>query len=220
MKGSYMRVWILAGPLAVAPMAGALAQSAHPVETRRWSIGLTLGDIRYHGGTRDASLDEGVIRFTPYRPTPIGVRAEIGGSGLRVGIGLEYAEPGLAGSGAADPGGPAAGTIVLERLLTTYTVTPTVSIGFARPKGGGQLRSGVGILLERWELPGAPGRNRVGIIGTLALELGLFGSWVGSLAGSYGVTPASPLTADDLPERYKPAALWRRGLTGAVAYRF
>lgn len=215
-----MRAWMVAGPLAVAPMAGALAQSAQPLEIRRWSIGLTLGDIRYHGGTRDAPLEEGVIRFTPYRPTPIGVRTELGGSGLRIGIGLEYAKPGLAGSGAADPGGPARGTIVLERLLTTYTVTPTVSIGLARLKGGGQLRPGVGVLLEHWELPGAPGRNRVGIIGTLALELGLFGSWVGSVAGSYGVTPASPLTPDDLPERYEPAALWRRGLTGAVAYRF
>ena len=215
-----MRPWILAGQLAVAPIAGALAQSAHPVETRRWSIGLTLGDIRYHGGTREAPLEEGVIRFTPYRPTPIGIRAELGGSGLRIGIGVEYAEPGLAGSGAPEAGGPAAGTIVLERLLTTYTVTPAISIGLGRLKGGGQLRSGAGILLERWELPGAPGRNRVGMAGTLALELGLFGSWVGSLTASYGVTPASPLTPDDLPERYEPAALWRRGLTGAVAYRF
>jgi hypothetical protein len=215
-----MRLWILAGHLAAAPIAGALAQSAPPVETRRWSIGLTLGDIRYHGGTRDAPLDEGVIRFTPYRPAPIGVRAELGGSGLRVGIGIEYAEPGLAGSGASEPGGPAAGTIVLERLLTTYTVTPAISTGLARLKGGGQLRSGLGILLERWELPGEPGRNRVGVVGSLAVELGLFGSWVGSLTASYGVTPASPLTPDDLPERYEPAALWRRGLTGAVAYRF
>jgi hypothetical protein len=215
-----MRPWILAGHLAVAPIAGALAQSAPPVETRRWSIGLTLGDLRYHGGTRDAPLEEGVIRFTPYRPTPLGVRAELGGGGLRFGIGVEYAERGLAGSGATEPGGPAAGTIVLERLLTTYTLTPAVSIGLARLKEGGQLRSGLGILLERWELPGEPGRNRIGVVGTLAVELGLFGSWIGSLAGSYGLTPASPLTPDDLPERYEPAALWRRGLTGAVAYRF
>jgi hypothetical protein len=215
-----MRSWILAGHLAVAPIAGALAQSPQPAETRRWSVGLTLGDIRYHGGTRDAPLDEGVIRFTPYRPTPIGIRAELGDSGLRVGIGLEYAEPGLAGSGAPEPGGPATGTIVLERLLTTYTVTPTISFGLARLKGGGQLRSGLGILLERWELPGEPGRNRIGGVGTLALELGLVGSWVGSLTGSFGVTPASPLTPDDLPARYEPAALWRRGLTGAVVYRF
>jgi len=215
-----MRSWILAGSLAVASAAEAPAQSPPPVDARRWSVGLTLGDIRYDGGTRDAPLEEGVIRFTPYRPTPIGIRAELGRRGLRVGIGIEYAEPGLAGSGAPEPGGPAAGTIVLERLLTTYTVTPTISFGLARLKGGGQLRPGLGILFERWELPGEPGRNRVGLLGTLALELALFGSWVGSLTGSYGVTPASPLTPDDLPERYEPAALWRRGLTGAVAYRF
>lgn len=215
-----MRPWILAAHLVVAPIAGALAQSAQPVEARRWSIGVTLGDIRYHGGTRDAPFEEGVIRFTPYRPSPIGIRAELGGTGLRVGIGIEYAEPGLAGSGAPESGGPAAGTIVLERLLTTYTLTPAISIGVAQLKGGGQLRPGLGVLLERWELPGAPSRNRVGMVGTLTVELGLVGSWVGSLTGSYGVTPASPLTPDDLPERYEPAALWRRGLTGAVAYRF
>jgi hypothetical protein len=216
---SRMRLWIIACFM-VMPVGRALAQAPRPAEPGRWSIGLTVGDIRYHGGTREAPLEDGVIRFTPYRPSPLGLRGEFGGVGLRIGIGIEYAEPGLAGSGAPEQGEPASGTIVLERLLTTYTLTPSISFGLARLKGGGVLRPGFGLMLERWELPGEPARNRVGVLGTLTLELALFGSWVGSLTGSYGVTPSSPLTSDDLPDRYEPAALWRRGLTGAMAYRF
>jgi hypothetical protein len=215
-----MRWWMFAGWLVAGPVAGTSAQSPEPVNGRRWSIGLSIGDIHYRGGTKETPTEDGVIRFTPYRPSPVGLRAEFGGAGLRVGIGIEYAEPGLAGTGAPEPGQPATGTIVLERLLTTYTITPTFSFRLADLKGGGMIRPGLGVLLERWDLPGEPSRNRVGVLGLLTLELGLFGNWTGSATGSYGVTPSSPLTLLDLPDRYEPAALWRRGLTGAVSYRF
>ena len=215
-----MHWWLVAGWLGAASPGGALAQTPEPVKEGRWSVGFTFGDVRYRGGTKETPTEDGVLRFTPYRPAPVGLRGEFGGTGLRVGIGIEYAEPGLAGIGSPEPGQPATGTIVVEHLLKTYTITPTVSVGVTRFKGGGRLRAGLGALLERWELPGEPSRHRAGLVGLLTLELALFGSWSGSATASYGVTPTSPLTAEDLPDRYEPAALWRRGLTGGVSYRF
>ena len=122
-----------------------------------------------------------------------------------------------AGTDLSDPGGEV--TLVVENALKTYTIMPTVSLDLVRMHSGGRLRSGLGLLLERWEIPFEPGRNRVGGVGLLSLEVPLFGGFVASATGTFGVTPASPFKAEELPSPYRPTALWRRGIAAVLSYR-
>ncbi len=225
----------------VADTTGALRAQAAPQAPARWGVGLSIGSLHFSGGTTEAHTEDGVLRFTPYRPMPIGIRGEFGGAGVRVGLALEYSEPGLAGIAAAGPGQPAGGTIVLEHYLTTVALGASITTRIAslagggdrederrvqgghgaggRERGRGSVRSGVGLLLEHWEVPGETSRRRAAGFALLGVEVPLFGRWVGSWYGVAGVGP-SPFRGRELPAPYRPAALWRRGLTGGVAYRF
>lgn len=215
-----MRAQIVVWVLACVAVADGFAQVSGSAAPKRWTVGATIGAIRYWGGTSEEATDQGVIRFFPYRPTPVGVRVELATRSIRLGLALEYAEPGLGGTGSTEAGDTPGGTIVLENFLTTYALTPSVSVPLARLRGGALLLAGFGLLLERWKVPGEPDRDRAGFAGTIGLELPLFGSWVGSATGSLGLTPASPFEQDDLPAPYRPAPLWRRGLSGGIGYRF
>jgi hypothetical protein len=199
------------------------AVSAHAQQPdgppKRWSVGMAAGALHYSGGTSEEIDPDGAVRFYPYRPSPLGLVVEYGPSRLRVGLQLLYSEPGLAGTGTdqSDPGG--AVTLVVENALKTYTIMPTVSVDLVRMHSGARLRPGLGLLLERWEIPLEPARNRVGGVGLLTLEVPLFGGFVASATGTFGVTPASPFKAEELPSPYRPTALWRRGITAVVSYR-
>lgn len=194
------------------------AAAPDTVNPKQWLIGASIGAIRYWGGTSVARGENGELAFSPYRPTPIGIRVEVQTSRFRFGISLEYAEPGL-GASARDSAGVPSGTIVLENFLTSYTLTPQAGVRIARLAGGAPILAGLGLLLERWDVPGEPSRHRVGVAGTLGLELHLFGDFVGAATATVGWTPSSPFRREELPPPYRPASLWRRGITATLSYR-
>jgi hypothetical protein len=104
-------------------------------------------------------------------------------------------------------------------VFSIYSVAPDVSYRVARVGAGNSLWLVGGPLLEMWNIIDEGTRARLGAHGGLALVVPLGSRISAMLSGGLAVVP-SPFDDGELLEEFELRTLWRRGLAGALEYRF
>lgn len=192
-------VWLLA-LLAVAPGFEANAQ---------WSVSAGVRSPRFSGAAADPASDRSL---RPYRPTMLEIGVEARGRRFGGSVHLNYASSSLALEGND-------AVAAIKDAISVYGLAPEVSLRLSRLGSGAQVRLFAGPLVEVWKLPDVGSHWRVGVAGSVGLEVPLGDRWSGSARAGGAVTPASPFRRQDLQEPLEPRALWRREVAAALQYR-
>ena len=188
------------------------AQGRAPAE-HRFGVGLLYGFDGFSGSSTGTGSTASAEGFKLFGNGVVGLTTHYGNGKLRVGMSFWYATPGV-GLENTDF------MIVGKDVLEVVSLAPSVTARLARLRGEATLHLTGSVLLERWKPAGTPGRNRVGGLAGLQLEVPLTGRLVAAISGLFGVTPASPFTTDELPAGYQPRALWRRMLLTGLSYHW
>lgn len=175
----------------------------------QWTVSAGLRAPRFTGGAEDVGTRRSL---RPYRPTQIEIA--VGRRVGRVGVGLRVSH---ASSSLALEGSD--GLAAVKDALSYYGIQPELTVPVARVGPEAQLHLYGAPLIEVWKLPDAGSRTRVGIAAGAGLDMNLGGRWRGVLRAGGAVTPRSPFTRDDLEPSLEPRTLWRREVSGALAFR-
>ena len=181
----------------------------------QWRFGLELGVEQVGRFIRSTQAEAGA--GPDGRPTqgwPLALRLERGGGGLRLGLTVARTTPGLELFGSEL-------TVAIRPGFEVLTVAPELSGRLARLRGGGQLRAGLALPLERWSFPtfADPPRWRAGASMGISAEFPLTGRLAGRIAASLGTVFRHPLKGTDVTDGYETTALWRRSLRIGVQWR-
>ncbi|MEP6688314.1 MAG: hypothetical protein ABJC36_08190 [Gemmatimonadales bacterium] len=183
-----------------------LAPSGLPAQ---WGIATGVRAPRFTGGAVEPATGRSL---RPYRPTMWEIELDRTGRRVGVGLRLNYASSSLAFEGED-------ALTAVKDALEIYGIDPELSVRVSRFGADGVLRLYAGPLVEVWKLPDVGSHLRVGIGGSVGLEVPLGGRWVGSARVGGAVTPSSPFTQKDLDSALEPRALWRREASAALRYR-
>jgi hypothetical protein len=176
----------------------------------QWSAAIQISSDRFWGGSTDNTAEH--RSFLPYRPTTFSAAVHRRGSKIGLGLRLGYSEASLGLEGAG-------GLVVAKGVFSIYSVAPDVSYRVARVGAGNSLWLVGGPLLEMWNIIDEGTRARLGAHGGLALVVPLGSRISAMLSGGLAVVP-SPFDDGELHEEFELRTLWRRGLAGALEYRF
>jgi hypothetical protein len=200
MRRSHNHALIAAALLAIVPAAVASAQ---------WSVTVGVGAARFSGGAEEPATGRSL---RPYRPTLL--EAGVSRSGRRVGIGIRvhYASSSLALEGAD-------AVAAVKDAIQIYGAIAEVSVRVSRLGPDGVIRGFAGPVFEIWKLPDLGSRSRVGVSGSVGLEVPFGPRWSGVARLGAAVTPASPFEEADLEPTLRRRALWRREVTAELSYR-
>ena len=181
--------------------------ASSPRLAAQWGVSTEIGVARFGGTARDTS---GAV-VGPYRPTTFAVRIDRQFGTLRGGIGVLYAQPGLAGQQ-----GKVA--VVVYDGTSLVEVGAEVSIRFARFATGVVARVEGGPALDVWDVDGATTRTRVGAHAGLTLECPLSGRFTGTVRAR-GVLTASMMNADEQTPDIERHATRQFGVSLGLRYR-
>lgn len=199
MHGSYVYAVVAAVGLAAAP-APASAQ---------WTASAGLRAARFSGGAEEPATGRSL---RPYRPTLFEAGLAYARGKFGVGLRLHYASSSLALEGAD-------AVAAVKGALEVYGATPELSARISGLGPQGVLRVSIGPIFEIWKLPDAGSRARVGVAGSVGLDVRFGGKWSGSARLGAAVTPASPFDEEDLDPSLERRALWRREVSAGLSYR-
>ncbi len=181
----------------------------------QWRLGLELGVEQVGRFIRATPTEaEAGPDGRPTQGWPLALRLERGGVGFRLGLTVARITPGLELFGSEL-------TVAIRPGFEVLTLAPEVSGRLARLRGGGQLRAGLALPLERWAFPtyADPARWRAGASMAMSAEFPLTGRLAGRIAASLGTVFQNPLKDTDVTEGYETTALWRRSLWIGVQWR-
>lgn len=218
-RSTVVKAWIAFFVLAV-PATG-VAQTAPRSRPGRFFIGISIGTSTFSSAAKGTGDNGEELRFTPYRPTMLGLRAGYGGEALRLEASAATGEPGLA-IGGADLTALLGGNdvlIVAENAYRIRALSAGASVFLFRLRGGPRLRGVAAATMERWTSPDTPARTVAGGEAGLAMEVSLTGSLFARAEAMLGVTPASPFREEDLPGGFRQRAPWRKSLGVGVHWR-
>jgi hypothetical protein len=181
----------------------------------QWRLGLELGAEQVGRFIRSTQTD--AVAGPDGRPTqgwPLALRVERGGAGLRLGLSVARTTPGLELFGSEL-------TVAIRPGFEVLTVAPELSGRLARLHGGGQIRAGLAVPLERWSFPtyADPPRWRAGLAAGGAVDFPLSARLSGRIGASLGTVFRNPLNGTELIVGYDTTALWRRSLRIGVQWR-
>ena len=207
--------------LALTMPASGVTQTIPRSPTGKLSVGISVGTSTYSSAAQGTGDNGETLRFIPYRPTMLGLRAGYGGEALRLEASAATGEPGLALSGAdlTDELGGNGVLIVAENTYRIRALSAGVSVFLFRLRGGPSLRGAAAATMERWTSPDTPSRTVAGGEAGLAVEVMLTGSFFARAEAMLGVTPASPFREADLPAGFRQRTTWRRSLGVGVHWR-
>lgn len=197
-------------PCARAAVAGLLLLWGCSTADAQWGIAAGIRAPRFSGGAEETGTGRSL---RPYRPTMWEVALERTGHRAGVGLRLNYASSSLALEG------PEALAAVKD-ALEVFGIDPEVSLRLRRLGAGALLRLYAGPLLEVWRFPDTPSEWRLGVAGSLGLEVPFDGRWSGTVRVGGAVLPTSPFTEENLDPAFEPRALWRREASASVHYRW
>lgn len=151
------------------------------------------------------------------RPTttwPVVVEVHHGGAGGRFGLAASRSRPGLEFYDADL-------RVALRPGFQVLSLVPTLSMPLVGLASGGAVRVGVGAPIERWTTVGSaePPRWRIGVEGTLSMELPITARLAARVSTTVGTLLSHPLRATDSLEDYLPTNTWRRSLSLGVMVR-
>src|SRR4051794_9276819 len=129
----------------------------------QWRIGAEVGAARFWGGSLDSGTQTSI---RPYRPTTFGAGVEHQSGRYALGLQVQYADASLGLEG------PDA-TVSAPDAFTIVSVSPEVAVRVATLGPGDQLRLHAGPLIEHWDLVDQDSRTRVGVQGSVSLDLPL-----------------------------------------------
>jgi hypothetical protein len=107
----------------------------------------------------------------------------------------------------------------IKDAIGVYGIAPEISYRVSRLGPEGVIRAFAGPLIEVWKLPDIGSHWRVGLAGSLGLDVPLGGRWSGAARLGAAVTPSSPFGREDLEPPLEPRALWRREVSATLQYR-
>jgi hypothetical protein len=165
----------------------------------QWTVAAGVRAPRFSGGAVEPATGRWL---RPYRPTVWEVGLDRAGARVGVGVRAHYASSSLALEGDD-------AVAAVKDAISVYGIDPELSVRIGRLGPSGTVRLFAGPLCEVWKLPDAGSRVRLGLAGSLGLEVQLGGRWAGSARIGAAVTP-SPFEKDDLGESFEPRTLWRR----------
>lgn len=174
----------------------------------QWTLGAGLRAPRFSGAAVEPATG---LSLRPYRPTLIELSLNRQGARLGIGLRVHYASSSLALEGSD-------GLAAVKDALTLYGAEPEVSVRLSGVGPGGVLRVFAGPVLEVWKLPDIGSHFRVGLAGSLGLEVPFGGSWSGAVRVGGAVSP-SPFEQEDLNDLLEPRTLWRREAAAELRYR-
>ena len=179
-------------------------------------IGLSIGTSTFTGAAGSVEPDQDLV-FVPYRPTLYGIQAGFGRR-VRIELGAQYGQPGLAIRGDPDLE-PAEGFLVVaQSVYTLVSLHGGASIRLLRLRGGPVIRGASAIGVERWTSSEYRARTLIAMQGSLLVEIGLTGGLDARIDAGLGVS-GSPFHAAELPEGFTPKAAVRRNLSVSVAWK-
>ena len=195
-----MRAFALSSLLALTPA----------LLSAQWSVGLGFGIARYYGGAAPVGDSvEGSVH--PYRPTTLDLTVGRDWGAIRVDLGLEYGEPGLA---AEVPDGA-----FIETTAAHYAaVAPELSFRLGGVGAGGALRVGAGPEFVLWNVSGFDPRILPGGHAAVAYEWPVAGSFVGSIRAGLSLSP-SVFRDADLPSDFERRMMVRPSITIGLRLR-
>ena len=176
----------------------------------QWSAAIQISSDRFWGGSTDNTEEH--RSFRPYRPTTFSAALQRRGRRIGLGLRLGYSQAALGLEGAA-------AAVVANDVFAIYSVAPEMSYRVATLRSGNAVLVQGGPLLEIWNIVDEGARARVGAHGGIALLVPLGGRTSLMLSGRLAVVP-SPFEDGELLDEYELQTLWRRGLAGALEYRF
>jgi hypothetical protein len=174
----------------------------------QWSVGAEVTAARFWGGAHEVSGDRSL---RPYRPTLFGAVLMQSGGATSVALHAYYASASL-----ALEGGDA--VVAVKNALTLYGGAIEVSRRLARLGHDSSLLTGLGPVIERWNLSGAAAHVRAGAAASVSLRVSLGGQWETVVRGQLAVE-GSPFEDSDLDPGFVPRTLWRRIISGRVMLR-
>ena len=177
------------------------------------ALGLSVGTSTFTGATGSVTPGQDLV-FVPYRPTLYGIHASAGRT-LRIEIGAQYGEPGLAIRGDPELAQGEDFLVVAENAFKVTALSGSVSVPLLRLRGGPVLRGGAGAFVEHWSSPDAEGRNLLGGLAGLSLEIGLTRAFDARIDAGLGLS-GSPFRRSDLPDDFTPKTTLRRNLSVGV----
>lgn len=180
----------------------------------QWRVGLEVGAARFWGGSVDTG-GEGTS-FRPYRPTTFGVALERQAGRYAFALEVHYFEAGLALEGPEV-------VIASDGAFTSVSVSPEAALQVTTLGSTSQLWIHAGPVLEIWDVIDNDSRTRLGLQGSVSLDVPLGSRFSGVLKAGGAVSP-SPYKEGELDlgagaPTYERRALWRRSFGLAVKYR-
>lgn len=179
-------------------------------------IALSIGTSSYTGAAGSVETVRDLV-FVPYRPTLYGVQVGLGRR-VRIELGAQYGEPGLAIRGDPDLE-PADGFLVVaQNVYTLVTVQGGASVRLLQLRGGPVLRGAGAIGLEHWSSSQFRTRTLLAGQASLRLEIALTGRLDARIEAGLGVS-GSPFHAEELPEGFEPRNAVRRMLSAGLSWK-
>jgi len=184
-----------------------LAAVSHEAAAQ-WAASVDVSAARFWGGSREVDGDRS---FRPYRPTIVGLGLERQGHGITVAVRGYYASASLGLEGTD-------GVAAVKNALDLHGVSMELSRAVTTLGESAPLVIYGGPVIEVWDLADQSSRTRVGLTGSIGLQVALGERFSGVIKAGAAVT-ASPFSANDLDQGFEPRALWRRELSGRLRYR-
>ena len=191
-----------------------LSVSTRPAAAQ-WGAGVEVAAYRFWGGAKaiEADPDQGSVSLPrPYRPTIVGLRLERERGPWAAGVEFYHGGVSIALEDAVD-------VLVFKDQGSVWGAAPEIQRRTIRLDGGSALWLGLGPTLELWHL--APqNRVRLGVHAALAAVVPLGAHFDGIVRAAGAVTPNSIFLAQEIGPPLHRVAMWRRGVSGGVMYRF
>ena len=180
----------------------------------QWRLGLEAGAARFWGGSLDTGGEH--TSFRPYRPTTFGIRLERQAGRSGFGLQVNYFEAGLALEGPDV-------VISSDGVFKTFSIAPEASIHVTTLGSGNSVRLQAGPLLEIWDIIDRDTRTRLGVHGSVSLDVPLGNRFSGVVLAGAAITP-SPYGEGELNlgegfPTYERRTLWRRSFGLGLKYR-
>ena len=180
----------------------------------QWRLGVEVGASRFSGASLDTDGEH--TSFRPYRPTTFGLGLERQSGRYAIGLQVHYAEASLALEGPEV-------VVSSEGAFTIVSISPEIALRIASIGPDNQLRLHAGPLLELWDIVDLDSRTRVGVQGSVSLDVPLGQRFAGAVLAGAAVTP-SPYEEGELDlgagaPSYQLRTMWRRSFGVGLRYR-
>jgi hypothetical protein len=179
----------------------------------QWRLGVEVGAARFWGGSLDTGGDN--TSFRPYRPTTFGVGIERQAGRYAFGLQLHYFQAGLALEGPDV-------VISAEGAFKAFSISPEAALHLTTLGTRNEVRVHAGPVVEVWDIVDRGTRTRVGIQGSVSVDVPLGERFSGAVSAGAAIGP-SPYDNGDLDlgggaPTYDLRALWRRSFALGLRY--